>query len=79
MRIIGELLRDYGDLVRVWIGPSLMAINKNPKDIEVTNNITIKGVTLTYNFTKLNSLLFLYVTFRAFLIRRQPCMYVICC
>lgn len=33
--IIGKLLGEYGDVVRVWIGPSMICINKKPKDIEV--------------------------------------------
>lgn len=39
--IIGKLLDEYGDLVRVWIGSSLIAINKKPKDIEVKYNSTV--------------------------------------
>lgn len=34
-KTIGKLLGDYGDVVRVWIGPSMICLNKRPKDIEV--------------------------------------------
>lgn len=30
-----RLVRDYGDLIRVWVGPDLNILMSNPKDVEV--------------------------------------------
>ncbi|XP_037040832.1 cytochrome P450 4d1-like isoform X2 [Bradysia coprophila] len=33
-QIVGQLVNDYGDVARIWLGPSLLAIIKNPKYLE---------------------------------------------
>lgn len=35
LRIIGMLLRQYGDCLRVWLGTQLVIVVQDPKDIEV--------------------------------------------
>ncbi|KAG4065113.1 hypothetical protein HA402_007510 [Bradysia odoriphaga] len=33
-QIVGKLVNDYGDVARIWLGPNLLAIIKNPKYLE---------------------------------------------
>ncbi|KAJ6635804.1 Cytochrome P450 4d1, partial [Pseudolycoriella hygida] len=43
LQVIVKLLEDYGDIVRLWLGPSLIVFNKKPKDVEVSDSCGSSG------------------------------------
>lgn len=46
--LIIKLIKEYGDFVRVWLGPELNIVISDPKDVEVNNkNIAINNVSIS--------------------------------
>lgn len=39
--LIVDLIKQYGDFVRVWLGPELNVVVSDPKDVEVRDNNAI--------------------------------------
>lgn len=48
--VLCQIVRDYGDFTKIWIGPDLNILMSNPKDVEVSYGTSIRKSSSSSNF-----------------------------